>query len=508
MALGALLKFWLFKKTDYNAFAEDFSASREYPWQEAELFRDILRKQHYRTGGQKKLLVLDAGCGNGRHVPELEKAGAEVVGIDQSEKLIEFAKKKYSGRTFLTGDMQDLPFVDRSFDAVFAFASLPHLSTKKAREKALTEIFRILKPGGFFGGTTWNLEQDRFQNARASARWRRYIFPWWSKKDIVIPWGNKKIPRLYHAFSADDIQELLIQTGFEETECSKGEKTDHNLIFWGYRPKRVSVLGVPFDVTDFKSALQKLHEYAKGNRQFFVTTPNPEMCIAAEKDSDFLRVLQSAHFSIPDGIGILWASNFRQRYFQKLNKKNVHIIRTIFSLFHFLFFRQSHILPERIAGSDLFVEFCKSTREPIFLLGGASGSARECSRVFAGSVSGYDAGSASPKDEERIRRAINASGATVLFVAFGAPTQEKWITRNLKFLPNIRFAMGVGGSFDFVAGNQTRAPKIFQKTGMEWFWRLLKEPKKRGKRIWNAVVIFPNRIRKPKKMGLQLWEKP
>lgn len=503
MAFGNIT-FWLLKKTNYDSFAEDFSASREHPWQEAELFRDLLRKQHYRMGGHEKLLVLDAGCGNGRHIPELEKGGAEVVGIDQSEKLIECARKKYSGRTLLVGDMRQLPFPDASFDAVFAFASLPHLPTKHARKQALSEIIRVLRPGGLFGGTAWNLNQERFRQARKRAIWRRFFLPWWSKKDVVIPWGNKKIPRLYHAFSAEDIQILLAQTGFEDGECTKPGATDHNLVFFGYRPKRISVLGVPFDVLDFASALHALHEYSRGKRQIFVTTPNPEMCIAADNDEDFLRILQSAHLSVADGAGILWASDFLQQQTKTLSTKNVHSWKTMWSLLTFFWKRTSFLLPERIAGSDLFNAFCKSTREPVFLLGGAPGSARECSRIFAGTIAGYDAGSSAPEDEERIRRAINASRATVLFVAFGAPAQEKWIARNLQFLPHIRLAMGVGGSFDFTAGKQIRAPKIFQSLRLEWLWRLLREPKKRGKRIWNAIAIFPNRIRKPKKNGLHL----
>ena len=85
---------------------------------------------------------------------------------------------------------------------------------------------------------------------------------------------------------------------------------------------------------------------------------------------------------------------------------------------------------------------------------------------------------------------INKSGAELLFVAFGAPKQELWLARNTANLSRIKIAMGVGGAFDFIAGEKYRAPIWLRKIGMEWFFRLIQEPK-RWKRIYNAVIKFP-----------------
>jgi N-acetylglucosaminyldiphosphoundecaprenol N-acetyl-beta-D-mannosaminyltransferase len=78
----------------------------------------------------------------------------------------------------------------------------------------------------------------------------------------------------------------------------------------------------------------------------------------------------------------------------------------------------------------------------------------------------------------------------MLFVAFGAPNQELWIARNLAKMPSVKVAMGVGGAFDFIAGKQKRAPQIFRSLGLEWLYRLMREPR-RIVRIINAVVVFP-----------------
>ena len=78
----------------------------------------------------------------------------------------------------------------------------------------------------------------------------------------------------------------------------------------------------------------------------------------------------------------------------------------------------------------------------------------------------------------------------MLFVAYGFPKQEFWIHRNLKNMPQVKLAMGIGGSFDFIAGKRKRVPRIFGVLGLEWLFRLFQEPK-RFRRIWNATVQFP-----------------
>ena len=84
---------------------------------------------------------------------------------------------------------------------------------------------------------------------------------------------------------------------------------------------------------------------------------------------------------------------------------------------------------------------------------------------------------------------INLTEADILFVAYGSPAQEEWIYRNIEKLDTVRVAIGVGGAIDFAAGRAKRAPKLLRSLGLEWFWRLLREPR-RIRRIWNATVVF------------------
>ncbi|MEA3272166.1 MAG: WecB/TagA/CpsF family glycosyltransferase, partial [Patescibacteria group bacterium] len=92
-------------------------------------------------------------------------------------------------------------------------------------------------------------------------------------------------------------------------------------------------------------------------------------------------------------------------------------------------------------------------------------------------------------DRENLLAKINFARPDIIFVAFGHGKQEKWIAENLNKLPSVKIAMGIGGAFDFISGKAKRAPTIFQRAGLEWFWRLIKEPQ-RYKRIYNATIKF------------------
>jgi len=109
-------------------------------------------------------------------------------------------------------------------------------------------------------------------------------------------------------------------------------------------------------------------------------------------------------------------------------------------------------------------------------------------------VVGSFAGSPDEMFDDQIVEMINAASPDVLFVAYGAPFQEFWIARNLHKIPCVKVAMGVGGAFDFLSGKLDRAPVFMRKIGLEWLYRLLKEPRKRLRRIVNATVVFPYRV--------------
>ena len=106
---------------------------------------------------------------------------------------------------------------------------------------------------------------------------------------------------------------------------------------------------------------------------------------------------------------------------------------------------------------------------------------------------GTYSGTPLPRDEKEIIAKIKAVRPEILWVAYGSPTQELWLKRNLSKLPSVKVGMGIGGAFDFIAGGRKRAPKIWRKLGLEWLFRLLIQPR-RVWRIYRAVVVFPVRF--------------
>jgi N-acetylglucosaminyldiphosphoundecaprenol N-acetyl-beta-D-mannosaminyltransferase len=196
-----------------------------------------------------------------------------------------------------------------------------------------------------------------------------------------------------------------------------------------------------------------------------IATVNPEFVMTAQKDPLFLAILQQADLCLPDGVGLLWAARL-------------------------LGWR----LPERVPGSELVYHLAQLAAENgwrLFLLGAAPGVAQEAADIFqqrfpALIIAGTHAGSPDPAENEAIVAEINSSAAGLLFVAYGAPNQDKWIARNRDTLTTVRAAIGVGGSLDFVTGRSVRAPQLIQKLGLEWLYRLIREPWR-----WRRMLALP-----------------
>jgi N-acetylglucosaminyldiphosphoundecaprenol N-acetyl-beta-D-mannosaminyltransferase len=127
------------------------------------------------------------------------------------------------------------------------------------------------------------------------------------------------------------------------------------------------------------------------------------------------------------------------------------------------------------------LERIKGTSHSVFLFGGKPGVAEtakeKLEEMYPGlKIAGMRNGYFKPEEEPEIVEEINNSGADLLFVCLGAPKQEQWLARNSKSLKNVRVAMGIGGSLDVFAGTALRAPKFYCDHGLEWFYRLKKEP--------------------------------
>ncbi len=262
---------------------------------------------------------------------------------------------------------------------------------------------------------------------------------------------------------------------------------------------QVDILGIKIDCLNFKQTLVRIKKFLKDKGQYFVITPNPEMCLEAEKDADFKKLLNQADMTLPDGIGLLWAAKW-----QAVCQKHPNLISRIYyalkGLLSIIFYPAYNktVISERVSGVDMMKEICLNFPFKIFLLGAKLGIAEKVKVNFErqknkSEIVGTFAGSPAKEEEKLIVDLINKSGAEILFVAFGAPAQEKWIAANLKKMPKIRLAMGIGGSFDFLAGDIKRAPLLFRKLGIEWLFRLFLQPQ-RIKRIYNAVIKFPIKV--------------
>jgi len=218
--------------------------------------------------------------------------------------------------------------------------------------------------------------------------------------------------------------------------------------------------------------LALIERYMTEPRLHQIATVNPEFVMAAQDDPDFRRVLRAADLCLPDGVGLLFAAR-----------------------------RQGRPLPERVPGSELVYHLAgqAATRGwPLFLLGAEAGVADEAARLLAERytglvVAGTFAGSPAAEENDDIVRRINDSGAALLFVAYGAPKQDKWIARNRANLPAVRVAVGLGGSLDFVTGRSVRAPAWMQRLGLEWLHRLINEPwrwrRMRALPVFAALVV-------------------
>ncbi len=218
--------------------------------------------------------------------------------------------------------------------------------------------------------------------------------------------------------------------------------------------KTTKIFGTPIDMVTIESAFERFKVLLDRERFAMIFTPNTEIVMKAIEDDELREVLLSSDMNIPDGIGLIIASK-------------IHRLGLI----------------QRVTGVDMMdkiLKFCNNTRKSIYVLGGKPGVAEiacnSISDVYPNiKIKGSHHGYFDSKDEQKIIDKINELKPDVLFVALGSPRQEKWIYKNKKLL-NVSVAMGVGGSVDVWAGTAKRAPKIFQNLGLEWFYRLLKEP--------------------------------
>lgn len=235
---------------------------------------------------------------------------------------------------------------------------------------------------------------------------------------------------------------------------------------------KIDILGIKIDKIASAETIKRIESFLNYNYGHYIVTANPEMVVLAQKNQEFRDIVNNADLVVPDGIGLVFASKIISR------KENLN---------------------ERAQGIDLIYRIAKNFNNPaqkirIFFLGargeGAKLAAQKIKKNFPNiEISGFFGGDANKEGDRVAISIINQTKPNILFVAYGAPKQEKWIARNLKKLPTVRLAIGVGGAFDIISGRIARAPVWMRNAGLEWLWRLIQEPR-RIERIYNATVKF------------------
>ena len=237
-----------------------------------------------------------------------------------------------------------------------------------------------------------------------------------------------------------------------------------------------TILDIPVNPYTMDEAVAKLTGDTLSQKINFVVTANAEIIMMAQQDAAYKKLLQEeTDMILPDGAGTVWAGNYL-----------------------------GYHIPERVAGYDLFLRLLEEAAKrkiPVFFFGGKPGVAEEAAeegrRRWPGlQVAGCRNGYFSADEETAIINEINGSGAAMLFAALGAPKQEKWLNHYAAELkPCLR--MGIGGSFDVLAGKMQRAPKWMQDAKLEWLFRLMKQPSRIGRMM--ALPKFVLEVRKEKK---------
>lgn len=222
--------------------------------------------------------------------------------------------------------------------------------------------------------------------------------------------------------------------------------------------------GVKVDNVTLAESLGRLEEFLSEKTPHLIATPNPEMIVAAQEDEELFNILNNAHLRLPDGISMVVVSR---------------ILRTP--------------LRERVTGIDFLLAAAERAAEKgwrIYLLGSAPGVVDAAANNLISRypdilISGTHHGYFKPSEDPRVIEEIKKAQPHILFAGLGAGRQEKWLAAHLNEL-NIPVSMGVGGSFDVIAGKKQRAPGWIQALCIEWLYRLLTEPQR-----WRRQMALP-----------------
>ncbi len=209
---------------------------------------------------------------------------------------------------------------------------------------------------------------------------------------------------------------------------------------------KIFLLGVGFSDANEHEVLEFIITgLPNQSEKYYIVTPNPELLVMASKDKNYQGILNNAKIALPDGIGVMIAGKIMGKP-----------------------------LKERIHGVDLVKSLCKEvSRQPITVgfLGAGPSVAEKTAECLKKEYPDLKVGLISQEWSDSLKD----NPVDILFVAFGSPKQEIWISKNLENLP-AKVVIGVGGAFDFISGKVRRAPLFMRKIGLEWLFRLIIQP--------------------------------
>lgn len=224
-------------------------------------------------------------------------------------------------------------------------------------------------------------------------------------------------------------------------------------------PRSYTFAGIRVDDITMKTAVAYIGESIEAKQACNIITVNPELIMAARKNDAFKQVIEQADIVTPDGISLVVIGRLTGRK-----------------------------LSERVTGVDLCDALADQAAEKgwsIFMLGAKPGVAAKAALNLQEKYPKLKIAGTSSADPQNDITNIISSKPNILLVAYGSPTQELWINDHKKALGNI-VTIGVGGSFDFIAGTTKRAPKFIQKIWLEWLWRLIMQPSR-----WRRMLALP-----------------
>lgn len=227
--------------------------------------------------------------------------------------------------------------------------------------------------------------------------------------------------------------------------------------------KRMHMLGCYIDALTMSETIEKIKKIIKLKKYTQHVVINASKAVLMQNDKRLTEIINSCELINADGQSIVWASKF-------LGKP----------------------LPERVTGIDLFDNLVREASKEnyrLYFFGAKEEVVKKVVEIYKDkysnlNVAGYRNGYFKDEESLKIAEQIRDAKSDILFVAFSSPKKEYWINEYLETM-QVPFVMGVGGSFDVVAGVTKRAPRWMQKSGLEWFYRFIQEPR----RMWKRYIV-------------------